>query len=52
MKLSLKRKATSVKVRDVVLDERALKKAAKESIKDQNKVHEQAVRLRARAAAR
>ena len=50
MNLLLNRKSTTKKVRDIVHDERALKKAAKASIKDQKQIHRQAVRLRAQTA--
>ena len=46
MNLLLNRKPTTKKVREIVHDDRALKKAAKESIKDQNQIRKQAARLR------
>ncbi len=44
------KKQTKKDVRDVVYDERALKKAARESIQDQKRVAKQASKLRAQLA--
>lgn len=46
----LLRKSTKKSVRRIVLDDRALKKAAKESIKDQKKITAKAAKLRAQMA--
>jgi len=50
MNLLRLKKPVKKDVRDVIYNERALKKAAKESIKDQKKVTEKAIRLRAQMA--
>lgn len=50
MNISLRRQPTTKKVREVVRNDRALKKAAKASIQDQKKIHKQATRLRAQVA--
>lgn len=47
--LSIKKRSQK-DVRDVIYNERALKKAVKESIKDQKAVTKKAVRLRAQHA--
>jgi hypothetical protein len=44
------KKTTTKNVRDVIYDERALKKAAKESIKDQKQVTKKATKLRTQLA--
>lgn len=50
MNLLLKKKTATRPVRYIVLDDRALKKAAKESIKDQKNITAQAAKLRTQLA--
>lgn len=52
MKLRLRKRTTTNTVRDTVLSERRLKKAAKESIKDQKNLSKSAAKLRTHTATR
>ncbi len=50
MKFFQRKKQSRKDIREVVFDERAIKKAARESIKDQKKVTQKATKLRAQHA--